>query len=42
MNIRDFPFATIRATLQRERRSRQPPNPLSVTDANSLMYDFPV
>ncbi|XP_046646970.1 uncharacterized protein LOC124336984 [Daphnia pulicaria] len=42
MNIRDVTFATIRSTLQRERRSRQPPNPLSVIDADNLINEFPM
>lgn len=42
MNIRDVPFSKIRSTLQRIRRSRRPPNPLSVEEAASLIIDFPL
>jgi|688.fasta_scaffold113704_1 hypothetical protein len=42
MNIRDVPFSKIRSTLQRIRRSRRPPSPLSVEEADILINDFPL
>ena len=41
MNITDVPYSKIRSSLQRIRRTRQPPNPLSVEEAGELILEFP-
>jgi hypothetical protein len=42
MNIRDVPYNNIKSSLQRVRRFRQPPVPMSVEEAHELITDFPI